>query len=164
MKAKVFGILIGLCVYLCCVSPGVKQAKIYQGQLETMIGEKTEDITVALKDWKFELANVWDEEDPTAEDIKKHNRRIDNFTDGEIQSIFSEKGKYKVMLYMKREETSAASIGTIDEGGMGYMQDTYLASDRYTLIRTVFKNGVFTHYRVWGNVHYSSVSGLKRIR
>lgn len=164
MKLKIFGILIGLCVYLCCASPGVKQAKIYRGQLETKIGEKTEDITASFKDWKFELANSWDEENPTADDIKKHNRRIDNFSDSEIQAIFSEEGKYRVMLFTKKEETTDASIGTIDEDGMGYMQDTFMASDRYTLIRAVFKDGVFTHFRVWGNVHQSNISGLKRIR
>ena len=78
--------------------------------------------------------------------------------------VFSEEGKYRVMLFMKKEATSDASIGTIDEDGMAYMQDTYLASDRYTLVRVVFKDGVFTHFRVWGSVHQSSVSGLQRIR
>jgi len=44
------------------------------------------------------------------------------------------------------------------------MADTAMASDRYTLIRAVFKDGVFTHFRVWGNIHQTEVSGLKRIR
>lgn len=44
------------------------------------------------------------------------------------------------------------------------MGDTALASDRYTLIRAVFKDGVFTHFRLWGNVHQTNISGWKTIR
>jgi hypothetical protein len=164
MKCKIFGILIVLCVFLNCASPGTKQAKLYQGQLETMIGKKSYDVTAAIRDWKFELISSWEEEDPTAEDVKKRNSPVVEFTDLEIQGIFSEEGKYLVMFYSKKEATSDASIGTIDEMGMTYLRDTAIASDRYTLIRAVFKDGVFTHFKVRGNIHQTSISGLKRIR
>lgn len=164
MKFKIFGILIVLCVFLCCASPGAKQAKIYQGQLETMIGKKTDDLEASFKDWEFSLMYTWQEENPSVEVIKEHNRPIVKFSEVEMQEIFSEEGKYHVLYFQKKEATTDASIGTITEGGMSYMADTAMASDRYTLIRTVFKDGIFTHFRIWGNVHQTHVSGLKRIR
>ena len=164
MKIRFFGILILLCVFLSCASPGAKQAKLYQGKLETMIGNKFQDVTSAFRDWKFGVVSSWEEDDPTAEDVKKHDSPVVEFTDLEIQGIFSEEGKYIVVLYSKKEATSDASIGTIDQMGMTYMHDTAIASDRFTLIRTVFKDGIFTHFKVWGNVHQTSISGLKRIR
>lgn len=164
MKFKIFGILIVLCVFLCCASPGAKQAKIYQGQLETMIGKKTEDLVAIFKDWEFSLMYTWEEENPTTDVIEEHNRQVVKFSETEMQGIFSEEGKYRVLYYQKKEAKTDASIGTIDEMGMGYMKDTAIASDRYTLIRAVFKDGVFTHLKVWGNIHQTHISGAKRIR
>ncbi len=164
MKFKIIGILIVLCVFLCCASPGAKQAKIYQGQLDTMIGKKTEEMETTFKDWEFTLMYTWQEENPSVEVIKEHNRPVVKFSEAEMQEIFSEEGKYHVLYYQKKEATTDASIGTIGEGGRSYMGDTTIASDRYTLIRAVFKDGVFTHFRLWGNVHQTQVSGWKSIR
>lgn len=164
MKLKIFGTLIMFCVFLCCASPGTKQAKIYQSQLEAMIGKKTEELEACFKDWEFSLMHRWQEENPSVEVIKKHNFPVVKFSEVEMQEIFSEKGKYCVLYYQKKEARTDASIGTITEMGMGYMKDTVIASDRYTLIRAVFKDGVFAHIRVWGNVHQQEVSGFKRIR
>ena len=164
MKFKIVGILIVLCVFLCCASPGTKQAKIYQGQLETMIGKKTEDLEACFKDWEFSLMYTWQVENPSVEVIKEHNRPVVKFSEVEMHEIFSGEGKYNVLYYQKKEATTDASIGTITMGGMGLMKDTTITSDRYTLIRAVFKDGVFTHFKVWGNIHPQEVSDLKRFR
>ena len=164
MKCKIIGILLLACVLLCCASPGTKQAKIYEGRLETMIGKKTEELEANFKDWQFTLMHTWQEENPSVEVIKEHNRPVVKFSEEEIQQIFAEEGKYHVLYYQKKEATTDASIGTITEGGMSYMGDTAMASDRYTLIRAVFKDGVFTHFKLWGNVHQTKVSGWKTIR
>ena len=164
MRCKIIGILIVLCVFLCCASPGTKQAKIYQGQLETMIGKETDELESNFKDWGFNLMHAWEEENPSVEVIKKHNRPVVKFSEVEMQEIFSEEGKYRVLYYQKKEATTDASVGTITEGGMGYMADTVIASDRYTLVRAVFKDGVFSHFRLWGNVHQAHISGQKTIR
>jgi hypothetical protein len=164
MKIKVFGIVVVLCVLMCCASPGTKQAKIYQGQLETMIGKQIEEMEAAFKDWEFTLMYTWQEENPSVDVIKEHNRPVVKFSDEEMAKIFADEGKYHVQYYQKKEATTDASIGTIDEGGMSYMGDTAMASDRYTLIRAVFKDGVFSHFRLWGNVHQTQVSGWKTIR
>lgn len=161
MKFKIFGILIVLCAFLCCASPGTKQAKIYQGQLETMIGKNTEDMESTFKNWEFTLMYTWQEENPSVDVIKEHNRSVVKFSEDEMAQIFSEEGKYNVLYYQKKEASTDASIGTINEGGGSYMGTTTLASDRYTLARAVFKDGVFTHFKLWGNVHHTQVSGWK---
>jgi len=164
MKCKLIGMFAVFCVFLCCASPGAKQAEIYQGRLQDMIGTTTADMENNFKEWDFSLMQTWQEENPTAEKVKEYNVPVVKFSDAEIQQIFSEEGKYHVQYYQKKEATSDASIGTIDEGGMGYLADTTMASDRYTLIRVVYKDGVLTHFRVWGNVHQTTVSGFQRIR
>ena len=117
-----------------------------------------------FKVWKFSLMFTWQEEDPSVEVIKEHNRPIVKFSEVEIKEIFSVEGKYRVLYYQKKEATTDASIGTIDEMGRGIMKDTAIVSDRYTLIRAVLKDGVFTHLKVWGNVHQTHVSGIKTDR
>ena len=164
MKYKIFGILVVFCVFLCCASPGTKQAKMYEGQLQTMIGKNTEEMETTFKKWGFSLMYTWQDENPSDEVIKENNRPVVKFADAEIQQIFSEEGNYLVQCYQKKEATTDASIGTIDEGGMSYMADTMIASDRYTLVRAVFKDGVLTHFKVWGNVHQANISGQKTIR
>ncbi len=164
MKGKIFGILIIVCILICCASPGTKQAKIYEGQLMTMIGKNTSDMETTFKDWGFDLTAIWQEENPSVEFIKKHNRPVVQFSEAEMQQIFSEEGKYLVQYYQKKEATTDASIGTITEGGMGYMADTMIASDRFTLVRAVYKDGILSHFKVWGNVHQAHISGQKTIR
>ncbi len=164
MKVKFIGTFVVICVFLCCASPGAKQAKIYQGRLEGMIGTKTVDMENNFKKWDFGLMQTWQEENPSVEKVKEYNVSEVKFSDAEIQQIFSEEGKYHVQYYQKKEATSDASLGTIDEGGMGFLADTTVASDRYTVIRVVYKDGVLAHFRVWGNVHQTSVSGFQRRR
>ena len=113
MKCKFFGILIVLCVFLCCTSPGTKQARIYQGQLETMIGKNTEDLEANFKEWKFSLMYTWQEENPSVEVIKEHNRPVVKFSEDEMAQIFSEEGKYHVLYYQKKEATTDLALTSL---------------------------------------------------
>lgn len=164
MKYKISGILIVLGVLWCCASPGTKQAKLYQGRLETMIGEPTAEMEATFKEWGFNLMHTWQAESPSIEMIKESNQPIVKFTEAEMNEIFAEEGKYQVLYYQKKEATSDASIGTIGEYGTSYMGDTAMASDRYTLVRAVFKEGELIHFRLWGNIHQTKISGWKTIR
>jgi hypothetical protein len=164
MTRKIFGLLVVVSMILCCASPGTKQAKIYEGKLETMIGNKTSELEANFKDWGFNLMDTWQEENPSVEAVKEHNRPIVKFSDAEISAIFSEEGKYHVQCYQKKEATSDASIGTIGEGGMSYMGDTAMASDRYTVVRVVYKDGQLAHFKLWGNIHQTQISGWRTIR
>ena len=164
MKCKIMVILVLVSIIWCCSSPGTKQVKIYQGQLETMIGKPTADMEAQFKEWGFSLMYAWQEENPSKEVIEENNQPVVNFTEAEIDQIFAEEGKYRVLYYQKKEATSDASIGTIGEYGTGYMGDTAMASDRYTLARAVFKEGEFVHFKLWGNIHQTKISGWKTIR
>jgi hypothetical protein len=164
MKCKIMVILVLVSIIWCCASPGTKQVKIYQGQLETMIGKPTADMEAQFKEWGFSLMYAWQEENPSKEVIEENNQPVVNFTEAEIDQIFAEEGKYRVLYYQKKEATSDASIGTIGEYGTSYMGETAMASDRYTLARAVFKGGEFFHFKLWGNIHQTRIAGWKTIR
>lgn len=164
MKIKVYGLVLFVCFFLGCASPGAKQAKMYQSNLEAMLGKKEAEVTAAIKGWEFGLLEQWQEENPDAERIKEHKRPVVEFTESEIPQIFSEEGKYTVMVHSKKMETQEATLGSIDQYGMGTIKDTGLAADRYCLIRTVFRDGILMNVRVWGNVHQTHVSGVKSDR
>ena len=164
MKSKIFVILVLVSVLWCCASPGTKQAKIYQGRLETMIGKPTAEMEAQFKEWGFTLMQTWQEENPSKEFLKEKDFPVVKFTEAEMDEIFAEEGKYHALYYQKKEATTDASIGTIGEYGTSYMGDTAMASDRYTLVRAVFKDGEFMNFRLWGNIHQTQISGWKTIR
>lgn len=111
----------------------------------------TADLEANFKKWEFNLMDAWQEDNPSAEVVKEHNPPIVKFSDDEISQIFSGEGSYRVMYFQKKEATSDASIGTIHEGGMSYMGDTALASDRYTIIRAVLRT-VFSSISGFGGI------------
>ena len=164
MKIKAFGLVILAGIFICCASPGSKQVKMYQGKMEAMVGKESEEVAAAIKEWKFDLLDQWEEENPDVEKIKEHKRPVVEFTESEIQQIFSEEGKYRVMIHSKKMETQEATLGSIDQYGRGNIKDTGLAADRYCLIRTVFRDGVLLDAKIWGNVHQTHVSGMKLYR
>jgi len=164
MKIKVYVLVFIACFFICCASPGSKQVKMYQGRLEAMIGNKSDEVAAAIKDWEFDLLDQWQEENPDADKIKEHKRPVVEFTESEIQQIFSPEGKYTVMIHSKKMETQEATLGSIDQYGRGNIKDTGLAADRYCLIRSVFRDGILMNVKVWGNVHQTHVSGMKLYR
>ena len=164
MKLKIFGLLILLCINLSCVSPGAKQAKIYQNSLETMLGKERKEINKIVEDWDFEVLDSWEAENPDAEIIKEHNRPRSGFSKSEIQEIFASKGKYSVMLLSKKISADSATTGRIDSIGIGMGKDSEYTSENYTLIRTVFRDDKLVSYRVWPSVSSSSISGWGYIK
>jgi hypothetical protein len=164
MKSKVFRLAVLACFFICCASQRAKQVKMYQSTLEAMIGKKSNEVATTIKNWEFDLLDLWEEENPDAAKVKEHKRPVVDFSESEIKQIFSTEGEYRVMVHSKKMETQEATLGSIDQYGRGNIKDTGLAADRYCLIRTVFKDGVLMSVRVWGNVHQTHVSGMKLYR
>jgi hypothetical protein len=161
MKLKFFGFLALLCVFVCCASPGAKQAKIYQSKLETMLGDETGDVVAVIKDWKYEAMEQWEEENPSVDEIKKYNRAGCGFSEKEIQEIFASEGKYTCMLFLKKVGEDVASLGLIDSTGMGDLKDASVAAERFSLIRVVFKDGQFINFKIWPSLSQASLSRRK---
>jgi hypothetical protein len=162
MKLKFLILSIVLIFLLSCVSAARKQAKIYESNLETMLGKEKEQVDSMIKEWDFEASNYWDAENPDVDTI--NNRSVSGFSKEEIQEIFSPKGKYSVWLFIKKVGTDSASTGVIDEYGKSLTKDTGYSVDRFTLIRTVFRDGELVNYKVFPNVSSTRISGTRVIR
>lgn len=163
MKLKFFGFLALLCVFICCVSPGAKQAKIYQSKLETMLGDEASNIVSVIRDWNFEALEQWEEENPSVDEIKKYNRAGCGFSEKEIQEIFAPEGKYKCILFLKKVGEAVASLGRINMSGMSDGKDTGVAAEQFSLIRVVFKDGQFINFKIWPNLSQASMTRWKTI-
>ncbi len=157
MKLKFFGFLALLCVFICCASPGAKQAKIYQSKLETMFGNETEDVVAVIKDWKYEALEQWVEENPSVDEVKKYNRVGCGFSKKEIQEIFASEGKYRCMLFVKKVGEDVASVGLIDTTGMSDLKDSIVTAEQYSLIRVVFKDGQLINFKIWPSLSQASM-------
>jgi len=162
MKLKFLILSIVFIFLISCVSAAHKQAKIYQSNLETMLGKEKGQVDSMIKEWNFEASDYWDAENPDVDTI--NNRSVSGFSEDEIQEIFSPKGKYSVWLFIKKVGTDSASTGVIDEYGKSLTKDTGYTVERFTLIRTVFRDGEFVNYKVFPNVSSSRLSGVKVIR
>jgi hypothetical protein len=102
MKIKAFGAVILAFVFICCASPGAKQVKVYQTKLETMVGSISGEVDTAIRNWEFDLLDQWGEENPSAAKIKEHKRPVVEFSENEIQQIFSAEGRYRLFIYSKK--------------------------------------------------------------
>ncbi len=162
MKLKFLILSIVFIFLISCVSAAHKQAKIYQNNLEMMLGKEKEQVDSMIKDWDFGASDYWEEENPDVDTI--NNRSVSGFSKDEIQEIFSPKGKYSVWLFIKKVGTDSASTGQIDQYGKSFSKDTGYAVERFTLIRTVFRDGGLVDYKIFPNVSRSSISGVKVIR
>jgi len=162
MKLKFLILSIVFIFLISCVSAAHKQAKIYQNNLEMMLGKEKKQVDSMIKEWNFEASDYWDEENPDVDTI--NNRSVSGFSKDEIQEIFSPKGKYSVWLFIKKVGTDSASTGMIDQYGKSFYKDKGYDVERFTLIRTVFRDGELVNYKVFPNVSRSSVSGVKVIR
>ncbi len=134
-------------------------AKTYQAELETMKGQAPANIITKLGEWKFEVAEAWRADNPTAKDVTQHNRGKVKFSKQEIKEVFGEPGHYKVALYSKVVGTSSATMGSIDGMGMTVHKDGTFELKVYTVIRLVFKEDKLTNVRTWPKVDSSALSG-----
>jgi hypothetical protein len=162
MKLKGFIFCLLSSVFLwCCATTGVKEAKIYRDNLETMLGKDKKEVTAMIVNWKFQVLDFWEAENPDIEAINKHNRPVVGFTKNEIQGTFDQKGKYEVMIFLKNIGTDSATTGQIDQFGRGVMKDTEYTSEVFAVIRTVFRDGRLASHKVWPHLTSTSISGLK---
>jgi hypothetical protein len=151
MRIKILCLSVLLIFLLSCATSERKQAKIYESGLEPMVEKDSEEVVSKITaTWNFKLANRWDTEDPTVESVLRRSKGRTAFTRQEANQIFSQKGKYEIMLFSKFLRKESGSTGTITEGGvtailMGEKQEY----ERNAYIRVVFKDGKLLHFKVW---------------
>jgi hypothetical protein len=166
MRLKAFGLilLLGLCLTYCATT-GAKEAKIYRQNLERMLGADKKEVTAMIGEWNFLVLDSWEAENPDAAAIKPYNRGAIGFSESEIQGIFAQEGKYEILIFSKKIGVDSATTGEIDEFGRGVLKDAEYTSEVFAVIRSVFKDGRLTSYRVWPSLTSTSISGgFKTIR
>lgn len=165
MRAKVLVLILFLCLSLgCVISPEARQAKIYRSDLDTMLNKGWNEVFRMIKNWNFEILDAWVAEDPSVDMIKKHNRPGVDFSGREIQAVFALKGKYDVVLFLKKVGTSSATTGRIDGFGRSSVATADYASEEFAIIRVVFRDKELVSYKVWPNLSSGSFSGGEKKR
>jgi hypothetical protein len=132
---------------------------MYRQNLDTMLGKDKKEVITMIGNWNFQVLDSWAAENPDAETVKQHNRRSIGFSKSEIQGIFSQGGKYEVMIFSKKTGVDSATTGEIDEFGRGVLKDAEYTSEVFAVIRAVFRGGRLLNHRVWPNMTSTSISG-----
>jgi len=165
MRAKVLVFILFLCLNLgCVISPEARQAKIYHSDLETVLNKGWNEVFRMIKNWDFEILDAWAAEDPGEDMIKKHNRPGVGFSGKEIQAVFALKGKYDVVLFLKKIGTSSATAGRIDGSGRSSVATADYASEQFAIIRVVFRDKELVSYKVWPSLSSGSFTGGEKKR
>jgi len=169
MVSKYFYLIVSLFFTLitsCLPSPEIKQARVYETQLLSLQQEpEGKVLPLVEKEWKFELLRVENIKEFSTPKIRKILPRGIRFSEEEIKTIFSEPGKYKVLVYIKEIGASAATTGEITDLGLSATKDTAYTVRHYSLIRLVFKEEKLIHSRVWPRIDSSQLAeGVIRIK
>lgn len=114
-----------------------------------MLGEETKHVVSVVKDWRYEVLDQWEKENPSVAEVKKHNRSGCGFSNTEIQEIFSQEGMFKCMLFLKKVDAAVGSLGQIDMTGMTDLKDRGVMTAQFSLIRVVFMDDRFINFKVW---------------
>jgi len=137
----------------CAATMETSLAKSYQEKLASMSGQKPQPVlSTVTGEWKFEVANSWEGERPEPERVNKVAVKVIKFTKEEIQSIFAEPGKYKVMVFSKVVGSTSATTGEVDGMGFSLAKDSTYESNKYCVIRLVFRDDSLIDSRVWPNL------------
>jgi len=158
-----FLILSILFIFLlsCATSPDHKQAKIYSGGLDSLINQDSEEVANLITDkWGFVCIGIWEEENPSLDDVIRENKERTAFTEKEADDIFTPQGQYKVMHFMKYLRTEKVSIRTISSTGYTMVKDVGKTRDvdHHAYIRIVFRDDKLVHFRVWPRVEAQQTS------
>jgi hypothetical protein len=151
MKFKILGLLIAFAFLISCSSIHHNEPKIYVSGMEPMMGKDTNTVLSEIEDkWKFKCSKFWTTQDPTLKDVSKEIKGKIAFTEQEAGQIFSPKGEYKVMVFLKLLGKENLTIGTISSLGQGLPQaGKGYADKRSAYIRVVFRDDKLVHFHVW---------------
>jgi len=137
-------------------------ARQYDKALQGMMGEPFGRVLAAIEGWAFECLDAWEAENPTPQDVAKHNRNKIKFSKKEIPAIFGPGGTFRVVVYNKLIGTDSTAFGEVNSAGMSTGKDLTLHLEKYTVIRAVFKDNVLMLAKVWPVMDQSGVSGGMR--
>ncbi len=161
IKARmgVVGLTALVVLAACAPSVDVKQGAVYQSELDTRLGSAFQPLAEMITgEWGFKVKNSVSANPPTAETVAKAvpQRKL-RFSKEEIRDLFSEPGRYRVMLFTKELASETSSTGEIDSMGRTINKDNQFVIHRYAVIRAVFRDEVLVQARVWPVVEQSDM-------
>ena len=151
MKIKCLSLFIVFAFLLSCSSITHDEPKIYVSGMEPLIDKDTNAVLAEIEDeWEFKCSKFWTTQDPTLEDVSREIKGDSAFTEQEAGQIFSPKGEYKVMIFLKLLRTDTISGGTISSTGQSLFQGGEKNVDKsHAYIRAVFRDDKLVHFHVW---------------
>jgi hypothetical protein len=152
-------VLVALCLAGYAADKNAENAKMYQKTLEGMKGQDLATVLSRLQEWEFGALDSWTAENPTWQDVKKHNRSKVTFSKDDYSTTFAPGGSFKVCIYNKLIGTDTSHIGEIDSMGRGVMKDGSINLEQYTAIRVVFQDGKLIQSKVWPKLDQSGFTG-----
>jgi hypothetical protein len=141
-----------------------EQAKVYEAALQGAMGQPFGKVVSMIEDWKFQALDAWEAVDPAAKEVARHNRNKVRFSKKEIAGIFGPGGAFRVVVYNKLVGTDSTTIGGVDASGMGAGKDLTVSLEKYTVIRTVFKDNILVLFKVWPVMEQSAMAGGMLLR
>ena len=137
----------------CRQAPAAAAAGTYEDALRAMEGEEFEKATGTISgEWKFEVASSWEGDRPSPEDLRMFLQKKIRFTDEEIGSVFSQNGRYRILVFTKKTGSEQASVGSVDSMGMAVGKDLGAEIEKFDLIRVAFRDGRLVQGRIWTNM------------
>jgi hypothetical protein len=159
-KAGFAGLAIVALAFGCFAADKVTDAaRVYQAELETMIGQAPMTLIAKIEEWQFLRSDAWKEDSPSAKAVGKHRMGKVKFSKQELREVFGGPGQYKVAVYSKLVGTSSATRGTISDIGLSNSKDATVTLKVFTVIRMVFRDEKLVNVRTWPKIEGSSVSG-----
>lgn len=131
----------------CILSPEAKLVKLYEGQVDPLMGKGPEEVIPLVTDqWKFKFLSKWAKVNPTPEMVLKRTHRSAPFSKKEAQKIFEENGYYDVMIYVKKGREGSTNMWD----GEPDMVLTYhwheIKYTDYVVVRMVFQDKKLHNY------------------
>jgi hypothetical protein len=160
----VYWIVLGPVVAAFCMAGAASDknadnAKMYQKNLDAMVGQDYGAVTAQLKKWELQPLDSFSAENPTWKDVSKHNRNKIKFSKDDYDQIFAPGGKFQVLISNKLIGTDTSHFGEINDMGMSAAKDANFNLEQFTVIRLVFKDDKLVHARVWPKLDQSGFSG-----
>lgn len=132
----------------CILSPEAKLVKLYEGQVDPLMGRGPEEVIPLVADqWKFEFFSRWAKVNPTPEMALKSTQRGAPFSEKEAQEIFEKNAYYDVMIYFKKAGEGSAKLWDGEEDMTLTYHTHEIKYTNYVVVRLVFQDKRLHNYR-----------------
>ena len=151
MKIKFWSLLIVFAFLLSCGSITHNEPKIYVDGMDPLMDKDTNAVLAEIEDkWEFQCNKFWTSQNPTLNDVSREIKGDTAFTEQEASQIFSPKGEYKVMIFLKLLRSDTISNSSISSMGATLVQAGTKISDRsHAYIKVVFRDDKLVFFNVW---------------